>query len=56
MAEPRKLFDTELKVINVGLKLFYEELRRQGVKSAHVSYQPKVKLEKELEEKLKELL
>lgn len=56
MVEPKKLFNTELKVINVGLKLFYEELRRQGVKAVHVSYQPKVKLEKELEAKLEELL
>jgi len=56
VSEPRKLFNTELKVVNVGLKIFYEDLRKQGVRAVHVNYQPRPKLEKELEEKLKELL
>jgi len=56
MTKPKKLFGAKLKVVNVGLKLFYEELKRQGVEVIHVNYQPRVKLEKELEEKLAKLL
>lgn len=56
MSAPRRLFNTQLKMVNVGLKLFFEELKRQGVRAVHVNYQPKPRLEKELEEKLAELL
>ncbi|MCC6009854.1 MAG: hypothetical protein LM585_00085 [Fervidicoccaceae archaeon] len=56
MVEPRKLFNTEVKVVNVGLRIFYEDLKKQGVKVVHVNYQPRPKLEKELESKLSELL
>lgn len=56
MVEARKLFNTELKVINVGLKIFYEDLKKQGIKAVQVNYQPPPKLEKELKEKLEELL
>lgn len=30
----------KLKVINVGVKLFYEALKAQGVATVHVSWQP----------------
>lgn len=56
MSTPRRLFNTQLKVVNVGIKLFFEELKRQGVKTVQVNYQPRPRLEKELEEKLAELL
>jgi hypothetical protein len=56
MVEPRKLFNTEVKVVNVGLRIFYEDLKKQGVKVVNVNYQPRPKLEKELESKLSELL
>ncbi|MCI4396129.1 MAG: fdrA domain protein [Thermoprotei archaeon] len=56
MSNARKLFDEELKVINVGLKIFYEDLKRQGVRAVQVNYQPPPKLEKELKDKLSELL
>ena len=29
-----------LKVVNVGLRLFYEELKKQGVEAAHVQWRP----------------
>jgi hypothetical protein len=56
MSQARKLFDEELKVINVGLRIFYEDLKKQGVKAVQVNYQPPPKLEKELADKLSELL
>ena len=56
MSEPRKLFNTELKVINVGLRIFYEDLRKQGIKAVQVNYQPPPKLEKKLAEALEKLL
>ncbi len=56
MVQPRKLFNTELKVVNVGLRIFYDDLKKQGVKTVQVNYQPPPKLEKELADKLAELL
>lgn len=56
MVEPKRLFNVEVKVVNVGLKIFYEDLKKQGVKTVQVNYQPRPKLEKELEDKLKDLL
>jgi len=56
VSQARKIFDEELKVINVGLHIFYEELKRQGVKAVQVNYQPPPKLERELKDKLEELL
>lgn len=51
-----KLFRSELRVVNVGLEHFYGELKKQGVKVAHVAWQPKPKLEKDLEEILSKML
>ena len=51
-----RLFKSELKIINVGLETFYNDLRRQGVKVVHVKWSPPPKLEKELEEALDKLL
>ncbi len=56
MVEARKLFNTELKVVNVGLRIFYDDLKKQGVKAVHVTYQPPPKLEKRLAEALEKLL
>jgi len=50
------LFNSELKVINVGLELFSDELKVQGVKVAHVAWQPFPKLEKEYEDILSKIL
>jgi len=51
-----KLFDSELKVINIGLEIFKDELEEQGVKVAHVVWQPLPKLEKEYEDILTKIL
>ena len=50
------LLNSELKVINVGLELFGDELKVQGVKVAHVAWQPLPKLEKEYEDILSKIL
>ena len=50
------LFNSELKVINVGLELFSDELKAQGVRVAHVAWQPIPKLEKEYEDILSKIL
>ena len=51
-----ELFGSEVKVIDVGLEHFHKELRRQGVKAIHVAWQPRPKLEKELEDILSKIL
>jgi len=40
----------------VGLEHFSRELKRQGVKVVHVNWQPRPRLEKDLEEILSKLL
>ena len=35
-----KLLGTELKVINIGVKTFYDSLKDQGVKVIHVDWHP----------------
>jgi hypothetical protein len=56
MAEAKKLFDVELKVINIGLDIFYDALQMQNVKAVDVNWRPTPKLEKETEEILDKLL
>ncbi len=51
-----KLFRSELKVINIGLEVFYEDLKAQGVNVVQVSWQQQPKLEKEYEEILSKIL
>jgi len=51
-----KLFKSELKVINVGLEIFYNDLRRQKVESIQVAWQLPPKLGKKLDRALRELL
>jgi hypothetical protein len=51
-----KLFSSELKVINVGLEIFNEALKAQGVNVVQVSWQPPPKLEKEYEDILSKML
>ena len=50
------LFTSELKVINVGLELFKDELKAQGVMVAQVVWKPLPKLEKEYEDILQKIL
>ncbi|MFQ6075131.1 MAG: fdrA domain protein [Candidatus Bathyarchaeia archaeon] len=37
---PKKLLGVELKVINLGVKIFYSSLKEQGVKVVHVDWRP----------------
>lgn len=40
MSEKSKLIDQELKVINIGLETFFENLKNQGVDVVHVDWRP----------------
>ncbi len=40
MVEKKNLFSRELKVINVGIKMFAEDLESQNVEVIHVDWQP----------------
>jgi hypothetical protein len=51
-----RLFSSELRVINIGLELFNDALKAQGVSSVQVSWQPAPKLEKEYEDILSKIL
>jgi hypothetical protein len=51
-----RLFDSELKVINIGLEIFRDALEAQQVPVAQVVWEKPVKLEKEYEEILSKLL
>ncbi len=51
-----KLFVSELKVLNIGLEIFNDALKAQGVNVVQVSWQPPPKLEKEYEDILSKVL
>jgi hypothetical protein len=36
----KSFFGKELIVVNIGIKLFYEDLKKQNVKVAHVDWRP----------------
>lgn len=40
MNEKEKLFHKELKVINIGIEMFADDLERQDVDVVHVDWQP----------------
>lgn len=52
----RKLLDSELKVINLGLDIFYNALAAQGVNAIDVDWKPAPKLDKESEDILDKIL
>ena len=56
VAKILKLFSSELKVINVGLEIFNDALKAQGVNVVQISWQPPPKLEKEYEDILSKIL
>ncbi|HZJ68603.1 MAG TPA: fdrA domain protein [Candidatus Eisenbacteria bacterium] len=35
-----KLFDSDVAVINVGIRSFHEDLRKQKIASIHVDFKP----------------
>lgn len=56
MSNKRDLLGSELKVVNLGLDIFYSALKTQGVKVIDVSWKPAPKLEKELRDILDKIL
>jgi|TARA_B100001765_G_scaffold174630_1_gene117458 hypothetical protein len=44
------LIPDNLRVINIGLRLFYQSLTEQRVEAAHVNWEPKPKLEEDIED------
>jgi hypothetical protein len=40
MSKVNELFKTELKVVNIGLESFYDDLKEQGVPVIHVNWRP----------------
>ena len=40
MLETRGLFETKLKVINIGIKTFADALKAQGAEVVHVDWKP----------------
>jgi hypothetical protein len=51
----KKLFSSNLKVLNIGLETFHYSLKAQDVDVIHVRWQPPPKLEKKLEDALKKI-
>jgi hypothetical protein len=51
-----KLFNSNLKVINIGLEVFKNDLESQKVSVVQVSWEPFPKLEKEYEDILSKIL
>ena len=39
-ADTKKLLNTELGIVNIGVKIFYDSLAEQGVKVIHVDWHP----------------
>lgn len=50
------LLGAELKVVNVGLDIFYQALLQQGVDAVQVSLTPPPRLEKRLSDALDKIL
>ncbi len=44
------MIPNEIRVINIGLRLFYQSLTEQKIEAVHVNWEPKPKLEKEVED------
>ena len=40
MVKINKLFQQELKIINIGLESFNENLKKQNIKTVHVDWKP----------------
>ena len=50
-----RLFNSELRIINIGLEVFYRDLKQQRVKVIHVNWQPPPLIEKDLDDALRRL-
>ena len=40
MSKVNELFEKELCVVNFGIESFYQDLKKQNVKSVHVAWKP----------------
>jgi hypothetical protein len=52
----RRLLDSELNVVNIGLDIFYNALKLQNIKVVDVNWNPPPKLDKETEDLLDKIL
>jgi hypothetical protein len=52
----RRLLDSELNVVNIGLEIFYNALKLQNIKVVHANWNPPPKLDKETEDLLDKIL
>ena len=41
MSKVNELFNTDLKVVNIGLETFYNDLKEQEVPVIHIKWRPK---------------
>jgi len=44
------LIPNTLRVINIGLRLFYQSLTEQKIEVVHINWEPNPKLEKDIED------
>ncbi|WP_143701253.1 fdrA domain protein [Vulcanisaeta thermophila] len=51
-----KIKSGKIKVLNIGIELFYSELKKQGIDVIHVEWKPPIKLEKEIEDILSKVM
>ena len=52
----RRLLDSDLNVVNIGLEIFHNALKLQNIKVVDVNWSPPPKLDKETEELLDKIL
>jgi hypothetical protein len=52
----RRLLDSELNVVNIGLEIFHNALKLQNIKVVDVNWSPPPKLDKEIEDILDKIL
>jgi hypothetical protein len=52
----RRLLDSELNVVNIGLEIFHNALKLQNIKVVDVNWSPPPKLDKETEDLLNKIL
>ena len=52
----RRLLDSELNVVNIGLEIFHDALKLQNIKVVDVNWSPPPKLDKETEDILDKIL
>ena len=52
----RRLLDSDLNVVNIGLEIFHNSLKLQNIKVVDVTWSPPPKLDKETEDLLDKIL